>query len=294
MMKPCTAWWLAIRPKTLSVCAVPVVFGTALAYFEQGHLLWWPALAALLAAMLIQIGTNLYNDVGDFERGADTAERLGPPRATAQAWLSARAVRRGARAAFALALLMGAALVAWGGWPILLIGIASLISGWAYTGGRWPIAYSLLGELFVLMFFGVAAVGGTYYLQTFSLSLAALLAGVMLGSFAAAVITVNNTRDIPTDAVVQKRTLAVRLGRSAMNTVYALELLLPFVLLPWFAVQTNLAWRMTWPVIAGVLAVTLYRRFCAAQGAAFNALLTATAQLQLIFAVLLMGALLFP
>ena len=103
-----------------------------------------------------------------------------------------------------------------------------------------------------------------------------------------------NTRDIPTDAVVQKRTLAVRLGRSAMNTVYALELLLPFVLLPWFAVQTNLAWRMTWPVIAGVLAVTLYRRFCAAQGAAFNALLAATAQLQWVFAVLLMGALLFP
>ena len=294
MMKPCTAWWLAIRPKTLSVCAVPVVFGTALAYFEQGHLLWWPALAALLAAMLIQIGTNLYNDVGDFERGADTAERLGPPRATAQAWLSARAVRRGARAAFALALLMGAALVAWGGWPILLIGILSLISGWAYTGGRWPIAYSPLGELFVLMFFGVVAVGGTYYLQTFSVSKAALIAGVMLGSFAAAVITVNNTRDIQTDATVQKRTLAVRLGRSAMNTVYALELLLPFVLLPWFAVQTNLAWRMVWPVIAGVLAVTLYRRFCAAQGAAFNALLTATAQLQLIFAVLLMGALLFP
>lgn len=268
--------------------------GTALAYFEQGHLRWWPALAALLAAMLIQIGTNLYNDVGDFERGADTAERLGPPRATAQAWLSARAVRRGAHAAFALALLMGAALVAWGGWPILLIGILSLISGWAYTGGRWPIAYSPLGELFVLMFFGVVAVGGTYYLQTFSLSFAALLAGVMLGSFAAAVITVNNTRDIQTDAVVQKRTLAVRLGRSAMNTVYALELLLPFVLLPWFAVQTNLAWRMALPVIAGVLAVTLYRRFCAAQGAAFNALLAATAQLQWVFAVLLMGALLFP
>lgn len=267
--------------------------GTALAYFEQGHLRWWPALAALLAAMLIQIGTNLYNDVGDFERGADTAERLGPPRATAQAWLSARAVRRGARAAFALALLMGAALVAWGGWPILLIGILSLISGWAYTGGRWPIAYSPLGELFVLMFFGVVAVGGTYYLQTFSVSKAALIAGVMLGSFAAAVITVNNTRDIQTDATVQKRTLAVRLGRSAMNTVYALELLLPFVLLPWFAVQTNLAWRMALPVIAGVLAVTLYRRFCAAQGAAFNALLAATAQLQWVFAVLLMGALLF-
>ena len=268
--------------------------GTALAYFEQGHLRWWPALAALLAAMLIQIGTNLYNDVGDFERGADTAERLGPPRVTAQAWLSAHAVRCGARAAFALALLMGTALVAWDGWPILLIGILSLISGWAYTGGRWPIAYSPLGELFVLMFFGVVAVGGTYYLQTFSVSKAALIAGVMLGSFAAAVITVNNTRDIQTDATVQKRTLAVRLGRSAMNTVYALELLLPFVLLPWFAVQTNLAWRMALPVIAGVLAVTLYRRFCAAQGVAFNALLTATAQLQWVFAVLLMGALLFP
>ena len=256
-MKKFAAWWLAIRPKTLTVSIVPVCVGTALAYFERGTFVWWPALAALLAAMLIQIGTNLYNDVGDFERGADTAERLGPPRATAQGWLSARAVRRGAQVVFVLALLIGLALAAWGGWPIVLIGILSLISGWAYTGGRWPIAYSPLGELFVMAFFGVVAVSGTYYLQTFSVSKAALIAGVMLGSFAAAVITVNNTRDIHTDAKAHKRTLAVRLGRRAMNAVYAFELMLPFTLLPWLALQTHTGVWMALPALAGVFAVTL-------------------------------------
>ena len=292
-MKKFAAWWLAMRPKTLSVSVVPVLVGTALAYFERGTFVWWPALAALLAAMLIQIGTNLYNDVGDFERGADTAERLGPPRATAQGWLSARAVRRGAQVVFVLALLIGLALAAWGGWPIVLIGILSLISGWAYTGGRWPIAYSPLGELFVMVFFGVVAVSGTYYLQTFSVSKAALIAGVMLGSFAAAVITVNNTRDIHADAKAHKRTLAVRLGRRAMNAVYAFELMLPFALLPWLALQTHTGVWMALPALAGVFAVTLYRRFCAAEGVVFNALLAATAKLQLIFALLLVGTLLF-
>lgn len=290
-MKRFSAWWLAIRPKTLSVSVVPVCVGTALAYFERGSFTAWPALAALFAAMLIQIGTNLYNDVGDFERGADTAERLGPPRATAQGWLSAGAVRRGAHMVFALALLIGLVLVVRGGWPIVLVGVLSLISGWAYTGGRWPIAYSPFGELLVMLFFGVVAVCGTYYLQTFFISKAALIAGVMLGSFAAAVITVNNTRDIHTDAKAHKRTLAVRLGRRAMNAVYAVELLLPFALLPWFAAQMqNGAW-MALPALAGVFAVMLYRRFCAAQGGAFNALLAATAQLQLIFALLLVAAL---
>lgn len=285
-MKKFSAWWLAIRPQTLSVSVAPVCVGTALAYFEQGWVAWWPALGALLAAMLIQIGTNLYNDVGDFERGADTDDRLGPPRATAQGWLSGSAVRHGAQVVFALALLIGLALAVRGGWPIVLIGILSLISGWAYTGGRWPIAYSPLGELFVLLFFGVVAVCGTYYLQTFSVSSAAVLAGVMLGSFAAAVITVNNTRDIHTDARALKRTLAVRLGRTAMNRVYAAELLLPFALLPWFALQTPIGAWVAVPALASVSAVLLCRRFCVAQGVVFNALLAATAKLQLIFAVL--------
>ena len=282
------AWWQALRPKTLSVSFSPVLVGSAIAYAETGTLLLWPALLALLAAVLIQIGTNLHNDVSDFERGADTPDRLGPPRATAMGWLPAYAVRRAAWAAFVLAFLLGILLVVRGGWPIVCIGLASLAAGWAYTGGPRPIAYTPLGELFVMVFFGLAAVGGSYYLQTLTLSPSALLAALMLGAFAAAVISVNNTRDLATDARAGKRTLAVFIGRQAMNRVYVAELLLPFLLLPLLAVSVERAWWMALPLLAVVPASGLYRRFAAMPaGTGFNALLGETARLQVIFSLLL-------
>ncbi len=290
---PWQAWWLALRPKTLSVSVAPVLVGTALAHAETGYWLAWPAIVALLSAMLIQIGTNLHNDVADFERGADTLDRLGPPRATAMGWLAPATVRRGAWLAFAAAFLLGVALVFRGGWPIVAIGLCSLLAGWAYTGGPRPVAYTPLGELFVLVFFGLAAVGGSYYLQTLDFSVGALIAALMLGSFAAAVISVNNTRDLATDAAAGKRTLAVHLGRKAMDRVYLAELLLPFLLLPLLAVVSGHGMWLALPCLAAGSALRLFARFSAeAGGAGFNALLGETARLQAVFAGLLGLALL--
>lgn len=276
-------WWLAIRPKTLTVSLTPVMVGSSLAYAETGALVWLPLLAALAAAMLIQIGTNLHNDVSDFERGADGSERIGPPRATASGWLAPAAVRRAALACFGAAVLLGAYLVWYGGWPIFLLGVSSVAAGWAYTGGPRPIAYSASGELFVWLFFGLGAVMGSYYLQTLGLSTDAFFVAATIGSFAAAVIVVNNYRDLDTDRKIGKNTLAVRIGRTGSKLEYALLMLLPYLLL--FALGH---YKGIWlPVLTLPWAVFLVSRFWReAPGPAFNRILAQTAQLQLGFGVL--------
>ena len=286
------AWWLAMRPKTLTVSLVPVLVGSAVAWSQTHTFHWLPALIALLAAMLIQIGTNLHNDVSDFERGADTPQRLGPPRATAMGWLPADAVRRGAWVAFGLAFNFGVYLAWYGGWPIVLVGLASLAAGWAYTGGPRPIAYLPLGEVFVWLFFGVLAVGGSFYLQTLSISLVALLAGCMIGLLAAGVITVNNYRDLDSDARVGKNTLAVFLGRRGAQWVYRLEMLLPFALLPLLAFLAGRGGWLALPLLllpAVLVQLGRFRR--EAPGPVFNELLAHTAKLQFLFGVLLAIAL---
>mgnify|MGYP000867256532 FL=1 len=285
-MKKSTAWFLACRPKTLSVSLSPVVVGTAIAFHDSGRVLWLPLLAAALGAALIQIGTNLFNDVGDFRRGADTPDRVGPKRATAEGWLSARRVETAAWLAFALAFLCGIYLVAHGGWPIVVIGLASLAAGWAYTGGPAPIAYRPLGEVFVFIFFGLVAVGGSYYLQTLSLTPMALFTAALVGIHAAAVITVNNYRDRDGDARNGKNTLAVLLGRPATRRLYIGEMLAPYALLPLLA--AGLGWRSALPLLSLPPALKLVRRFHhEAPGPAFNDILAATAGLQLVFALLL-------
>lgn len=280
------AWFLACRPKTLSVSLSPVLVGTAIAWHDSGRLLWLPLLAAALGAGFIQIGTNLFNDVGDFLRGTDTPERLGPKRATAEGWLSVGRVKLGAWLAFALAFLCGIYLVWHGGWPIVAIGLASLAAGWAYTGGPKPIAYGPLGEIFVFLFFGLVAVGGSYYLQTLGLSTAALLAAALVGIHAAAVITVNNYRDLDGDARNGKNTLAVRLGRPATRWIYAGEMLLPYALLPLLGAELGALAAL--PLLSLPLAGRLIQRFHReAPGPVFNQILALTAGLQLAFALLL-------
>ncbi len=285
-MNKTTAWFLACRPKTLSVSLSPVLVGTAVAWYDTHTLLWLPLLAAALGAAFIQIGTNLFNDVGDFLRGTDTPGRLGPKRATAEGWLTPGMVKVGAWLSFALAFLCGIYLVWHGGWPIVAIGLASLAAGWAYTGGPRPIAYGPLGEVFVFIFFGLVAVGGSYYLQTLNLTPIALLAATLVGIHAAAVITVNNYRDHDGDKANGKNTLAVRLGRPAMRRLYAAEMQAPYALLPLLA---GLGWKAALPLLSLPLALKLIRRFQReAPGPVFNQILATTAGLQLLFAILLL------
>ena len=222
------AWVLAARPKTLPAALAPVAAGTGLAA-HHGVASALPALAALTGALLIQVATNLANDYYDFVRGGDTEERVGPVRVTQAGILSPEAVKRGMVITLGAALLVGAYLVWIGGWPIVVIGLASLACAVLYTGGPFPLAYHGLGDLFVFVFFGLVAVSGTYYVQGLAWPGDALLAGAALGALNTAILVVNNLRDIPTDARAGKRTLAVRLGARGTKVEYMLMLLAAFI-----------------------------------------------------------------
>lgn len=281
------AWWLAVRPWSFTISLAPVLAGTSLAYLDGHQARPGVAAAALAACLLIHAGTNLQNDVGDFRRGADGAGRLGPKRATTEGWLPAAQVQAAAILCFALALLPGAYLVARGGWPIVAIGLASIAAGAAYTAGPRPIAYSGWGEAFVIAFFGLVAVGGMYYLQAGTIGAAALLAGAALGALAAAVLVVNNLRDIDSDRRIGKNTLAVRRGRRFTVREYAVLLYLSFALVAALALQERRAGLLA-PLVLLPWAVRLALRVQREPaGARLNAALAATAMLGLAFALLL-------
>lgn len=289
---PFRAWWLAARPATLSIAVVPVVVGTALAWRDAAAIDWLVAAVALVAAMLIQIGTNLFNDVGDYERGADLPDRLGPPRATAMGWLAPADVRRAAATSFGLAMVLGAYLVSVGGWPILAIGLASVAAGIAYTGGPRPIAYTASGEFFVFVFFGLVATAGSHFLQAGRFSAAALVAGTILGALAAAVLVVNNYRDLDSDMRAGKHTLAVRIGRAATRVEFAALVASAFALLPLLGVVAPAGAWLALPLAAAPFAVALVVGFwCAPITTVLNLFLKRTAQLQLAFGLLLAVAL---
>jgi len=265
---------------------VPVGVGAAVAV-QAGVFALWPALAALLGALLIQVGCNLANDTFDFARGADTPDRLGPARATQKGWLTPAQVARGAGVSLFLALLVGVYLVAVGGWPILWVGVASLISAVAYTGGPFPLGYHGLGDLFVLVFFGFVAVCGTVWVQGLVVPQAALYAALPVGSLATAILVVNNLRDRHTDAVAGKRTLAVRLGVRATRLEYVLLLAAAFASLPlgWALGDLHPGWML--PLLCLPLARREIRGVLGRDGAALNAHLAGTARLELVFGLLL-------
>ena len=205
------AWILASRPRTLTAAAAPVLLGTGLAV-GRGVFALYPALAALLGALLIQIGTNLANDYYDHVRGGDTEDRVGPLRVTQAGLIPPETVRNATYTVLGLALLLGIYLVWVGGIPVVIIGVASLVCAVAYTGGPFPLAYHGLGDLFVFLFFGLVAVGGSYWVQALDFGPEVLLAGAGMGALNTAILVVNNLRDLETDARAGKRTLAVRLG----------------------------------------------------------------------------------
>jgi 1,4-dihydroxy-2-naphthoate polyprenyltransferase len=218
-------WVSAARPKTLLAAVAPVILGTAIAVVDGGFHLG-AAVCALLGAMLIQVGTNYSNDYHDFVKGADTDQRKGPTRATQAGLVSPQAMRSAAAIAFALAFAAGVYLIYRGGWPILAIGVASILSGIWYTAGRYSLAYLGLADLFVLVFFGPIAVVGTYYVQALNWSFEAMVAGLGPGILAVAILLVNNIRDVDEDRLAGKRTLIVRLGRSIGVGLYGLCLVI--------------------------------------------------------------------
>jgi 1,4-dihydroxy-2-naphthoate octaprenyltransferase len=246
-----------------------------------------PALAAGVGALWIQVGCNLANDFFDFARGADTAERLGPARATQQGWLTPKQVAWGAGAALFLAMLVGTYLVAVGGWPILWVGIASLVSAVAYTGGPFPLGYHGLGDLFVLVFFGFVAVCGTVWVQGLVVPTTALYAALPVGTLATAILVVNNLRDRHTDAVAGKRTLAVRMGPRATRLQYVLLVVAAYGVLPlgWGLGDLSPGWML--PFLCLPLAWREIRGVLMHDGAALNAHLAGTARLELVFGLLL-------
>jgi 1,4-dihydroxy-2-naphthoate polyprenyltransferase len=282
-----SSWIMAARPRTLSLSMTPVAVGTALAWAAEGKIHWLAVLAALVGSLFIQLGTNLHNDAVDSERGGDGPDRVGPPRATASGLLKAVVVRRGAAACFAVAALMGVYLAFVGGWPIVLLGVLSILSGWAYTGGPLPIAYMPLGELFVVAFFGVGAVCGTYWLCTGHLGSTAIEAGLALGLLSGAVLLVNNYRDAEADARAGRRTLAIMVGPRVTSWIYAGLMLLPFAVL--FPIGRALPRGHVWPALVALpLALVVVHRFIhEPPGRGFNRILIETAQVQLVFALLL-------
>lgn len=285
-------WWVAIRPRTLPAAAAPVIVGSALA-FHDGVFQLFPALAALLGALLLQIGANLANDVFDFRKGADTAERLGPPRVTALGLLTPNQVFVGMIVTFVVAALIGLYLVVIGGVTVLVIGILSILCAVAYTGGPFPLGYHGLGEIFVFVFFGLAAVCGTYFVQAGTVVPLVWGAAVPIGALAMAILVVNNLRDIDTDRAAGKHTLAVSFGAQGAKYEYlALIGIAYLVPLGLTLIDFRLVWVMsTWLAIP--LTLPLVRVVQNERGRALNAALAGTARLEFVYALLLALGLIF-
>jgi len=279
------AWVLAARPATLTAAFAPVAVGTACAW-RVGGFRWDAAVAALLGAFLVQIATNFANDMFDFQKGADTEARLGPTRAAQAGLLTLRQLRRGIIVTFALALGTGLYLTWIAGPTVVVIGLASIAAGLAYTGGPFPLAYNGLGDVFVMAFFGFVAVCGTTFVQALTVPEIAWAASIPVGALATAILVVNNVRDFEGDARAGKTTLVVRIGREGGVREYA------FLLTVAFATPVGLfllGWTSAWvclPLLTIPWAIRLLRSVVRDRGVALNQTLAATAKLLSVFGVL--------
>ena len=277
-------WWLAIRPRTLPAAASGVAMGCALAWYD-GSFQLLPALACVLIALLLQIGSNVANDVFDFERGADTAERLGPVRVTQAGFLTPTQVKRGMVVIFGLAAMLGLYLAALRGWTVIWLGAAAILSAVAYTGGPYPLGYHGLGDVFVFLFFGLAAVAGTYFVQVGFVSVIAWWMSVPIGLIVTAILVVNNLRDIDSDRKAGKHTLAVRLGERGAKIEYVLCMAIAYLIVPALVLMNlipiggMLAW-LSLPV-----AVRTLRTVFTQKGRPLNAALAGTGQTAFLFSL---------
>jgi len=278
---------MAARPRTLPAAIAPVLVGTSLA-IRDGTFHPIAFIAALLGAILIQIGTNLSNDYSDARRGADSDERIGPVRVTAGGLVPPRQVLIATYLTFGAAVLCGAYLIAVAGWALLAVGAASILAGVLYTGGPRPYGYEGLGEVFVFLFFGLVAVTGSYFVQRRSLPWQAFVLAVPVGLLIAAILVVNNTRDIDTDRRAGKRTLAVRLGRERTRVLFGAMIAVAFLTswVPWFAGALS-PWLFVTAAAAPLAVGVVQTVRTHADGPSLNEALARTAQLALVFCLLL-------
>ena len=279
------AWGLAIRPRTLPAAAAGVVMGSALAW-RDGFFRLDATLVCLFAALLLQIGSNLANDVFDFERGTDTPERLGPTRVTQAGLLTPAQVKFGMGIVFMLSAFLGLYLAWLGGWPIIIIGIAAIISAIAYTGGPLPLGYYGLGDIFVFIFFGLASVAGTYYVQAGNVSSAAWWMTIPPGLIITAILVVNNLRDIENDRKASKHTLAVMFGEKFAKAEYVICMLAAYLVLPLAAWMNIIPWMslLAWASLPVAFRAT--RTVFSQKGRPLNAALASTGQTAFVFSVL--------
>jgi 1,4-dihydroxy-2-naphthoate octaprenyltransferase len=280
-------WFMAARIRTLPAAVAPVLVGTSLA-IERGIFRPGAFVAALLGSILIQIGTNLANDYSDARRGADAEDRVGPVRVTAGGLVPPRQVLIATYATFGLAVLCGLYLVVVAGIELLVVGVASIAAGVLYTGGPKPYGYEGLGEVFVFLFFGIAAVTGSTFAQLESWPWQAFVLAVAVGLLAAAILVVNNVRDLDSDKRAGKRTLAVRLGRERGRAIYALMVYGAYVVvpLPWLLGALSPWLALPWLTLP--LAFKLVRTVREhADGPTLNEMLAQTGMLQLAFCLLL-------
>jgi len=278
-------WILAARPKTLVAGFVPVLLGSMLARLS-GKFSWPILSAALVGALAIQIGTNYVNDAADFQKGADREDRLGPPRMAALDLLSVKSLYLGAAAFFLLALAAGLYLTSQAGWPIFIVGLFSLLFAVGYTAGPFPLAYLGLGDIFVFLFFGLVAVNGTYFSHTGNVNFLSVFISSMVGFHATALIAINNTRDIPTDRLANKKTLSLRMGDTISRYYFGALVFAPFFLL-FYLVADSLIWLL--PLLAFPLAFFLFKQVLGIKDRReFNSILGKTAGLQILFSFLLL------
>jgi len=284
---PLNAWILAVRPKTLPAAVAPVMVGSAMAYSHKSFALW-PALAALTVALLLQIGVNLANDYFDYIKGIDRNGRLGPLRVTQSGLFPPAWVKAAMGITFALTGLPGLYLAYVGGWPVIVIGAASILAALAYSGGPYPLASNALGDLFVFIFFGLVAVCGTYYVQTLRLTTTVVMMGADVGLLITAILVVNNLRDISTDEKTGKRTLAVCLGPRSTKLEYSLLLAGAYCgLLALWVCGIFSIWVLM-PFLSAPLAWRLIRIIQRTTGGPMlNQTLASTAKLAFLFSLLL-------
>ncbi len=279
-------WWLAAtRPKTLVLSFFPTASGIAWAW-RDGAFELLPAVLTVVCAVMLQVLANYVNELGDYQRGADTADRIGPPRAVALGMISPNAMRRAALILSASVLALGLVLVAYSGWWLLWVGLAAIALAWLYTMGARPLAYVGLGDLVAMAYFGIIPSLGAYAIERQSVALEPFITGIAFGAFAAAVLGINNLRDLPQDMQVGKHTLAVRLGKHAATRLVQVFLCLPYgvalVLSLWYPAASS-------TLVTLPLAWSIVRQLPHAEGTAYNALLSRTALVAALYGTILIG-----